>query len=427
MNNRIFLVRVICVWIVILLFTGHILAAEQPFKGETLKILGGSDDIKEIPIYGPMIPVFEEETGINVELVKLGQHSIHDRAITIFVAKSPEADLTWSWAADTAEYANAGYLEDITDWLTEEEWSKFVPGALNASSYQGRRYGMPIFFSIRSFMYNKKLFREAGLDPDVPPKTWDEFVEYAQKITNPDEGKYGILHDYGINNSLLINFQEHLVLTGGRIVDNDNNIMFNNEEGILALEKIVELNKLGVVDPASFGITTGPDKRARWIMGHDGMSFGWSADYVLAQISEESKLRNEIGLGLIPSINNSGAITGSESFVMSKFSKKKEVAFEFLKFISREDIQKEMTLRTGWYPTKKALYDDAEILASSPLVETAGQQSQYPTYRFAAPYAAQLTDILGPELLAAILGEKTPKQALDDAARVLEPILADYK
>jgi len=402
-------------------------STEKPYEGTKLVILSASDGVEGSKTISPHIPQFEKETGIKVEFVELSQTNLHTRLATIFATGSAATDLVWTWIAWTAEFANAGYIEDITDWLTPEEWDAFLPAALNCITYKGRRYGIPKFYSVRSFFYNKKMFREAGLDPNKPPLIWDDFVDCAKKTTNKEAEKWGVLHDYGSNTSLLILFQEHLVLTGGRITDDEDNIIFNSDEGVLALEKIVELNKLGVVDPASFGIGEGPVKRSRWIQGNDAMEWGWAADYNLSNTSKQSKIAGEVGAALIPSIVTSGALTGSEGYAISKFSKNKEAAFEFLKFMSRPEIQKDMTIRTGWYPVVQSVFYDNEAREKNPLINVVIEQVKFPTYRFGAPYATELTDVLAPELLLAIKGEKPPKQALDDAAKAAEAILKYYK
>lgn len=412
---------------ILLAFTGVLISASsKPFAGTKLTILTASDGLENARITSPYIPSFEEETGIKVDFIELSQSNLHTRLATIFAAKSPDVDLLWTWAGWTSEFASANYLEDLTNYLSKEEWDEFVPGALDAVKYGNKYFGIPRFYSIRHFYYNKQLFREAGLDPNKPPTNWDEFIEYAQKIADPKANKWGVLHDYGSNDSLLINFQEHLILVGGRITDENNNITFNDEKGIEALERIIELNRLGLVDPASYGIGEGPVKRSRWIQGRNGMEWGWAADY-FASNSNESKIKGEVGVAIIPAINTSGAITGSEGYAISKFSKNKQAALEFLKYITRDEIQKDMAMRTGWYPVKKSVLEDPELVNSSPLFKVAAEQSKYPTYRFAAPFNAELTDILGPELLAAINGEKSAKQALDDAAAALQPIIQAYK
>jgi len=426
-EQRSIIVSVVILVLVMLSFAMAFASTAKPYEGTKLVVLSATEGVEGSKIISPYIPQFEKETGIKVDFVELSQDNLHTRLATIFATGSSAADLVWTWIAWTAEFANAGYIEDITDWLTTEEWNAFVPAALDCVTYKGKRYGIPKFYSVRSFFYNKKMFREAGLDPNKPPLIWDDFVDYAKKTTNKEADKWGVLHDYGSNDSLMILFQEHLVLTGGRIMDEEDNITFNNDESVLALEKIVELNELGVVDPASFGIGEGPVKRARWIQGNDAMEWGWAADYNLSNTSKQSKIAGEVGAALIPSIVTSGALTGSEGYAISKFSKNKEAAFEFLKFMSRPEIQKDMTIRTGWYPVEQSVFQDSEVREKNPLIEVVTEQLKFPTYRFAAPYATELADILAPELLLAIEGVKPPKQALDDAAKAVEEILIYYK
>ncbi len=82
-----------------------------------------------------------------------------------------------------------GALEDITPLVEEEGWSdeEFFTSAWLDGQYDGRTYVIPLRSDIRCLIYNRRLFREAGLDPDRPPKTWDELYEYAKKLTVRDE------------------------------------------------------------------------------------------------------------------------------------------------------------------------------------------------------------------------------------------------
>jgi multiple sugar transport system substrate-binding protein len=402
--------------------------AARPFEGVRLVILSASDGAPGYKIISPYIPQFEQETGAKVEFTEMSQDALHAKMATVLAARSADVDLFWTWSGFTAEFAYGGLFKDMSDKLSQAELDDLVPGAMEAVSYKTRVYGLPKFFSIRSFYYNKRMFAAAGLDPTRAPRTWDEFVEAAKKTTNAREGRWGVLHDYGSNNSLLINFQEHLVLTGGRLFDNNDNILFNNELGVEALQRVVDLNKLGVVDPASFGIGEGPVKRARWIKGNNAMEWGWAADYNMSLDPSISSIVDQVAVGLIPGIRvRSAALTGSEGYALSTFSKNEKAAVEFLKFITRASVQKDMTRRTGWYPVRKSVFADPDLTKGNPLMLAAKLQSQYPTYRFAAPYTSEVNDLLGPQLLAAIKGEKSAKQALDDAAAQIRPVVAKYK
>lgn len=397
------------------------------FDGTRLVVLSASDGAEGNKISSPAMAICAEGLGITLEFSELSQSALTTRIATLHAARSPEADIIWTWAGATAEWASGGLFLDITDRLSEEEWAAYVPGALSAVEYEGRMYGFPRFFSIRHFYYNTEKFEAAGLDPSQPPRTWDEFIDAAVRTTDAASGHYAVLHDYGSNNSLLINFQEHLVLTGGRLFDGDGELAVNSREAVDALTRIVELNELGVVDPASFGIGEGPAKRARWVQGFNSMQWGWAADWAQSNDPEVSNIVGKVAIGLIPGIvEESGAVTGSEGFAISVHSRNHDAAVALLRCITEPDHQKDMALRTGWYPVLTEVFDDPAVTESSPLAAAAAEQSQFPTYRFAAPFQSEFTNIIGPHLLAAIQGNVSPQAALDAAAIELQEMIERY-
>ncbi len=404
-------------------------AAGQPYAGVHLVILSAADGNPGYRITSPYIPQWEQMTGATVEFTEVAQDALHAKAAQVLVARSSEVDLFWTWAGYTAEFGPAGLFKDVTASISgATDVKDLVPGAMDAVSYRGRIYGLPRFFSIRSFYYNKRMFQEAGVDPTQAPRTWDEYVQTARKVTNPAKGQYGVLHQYGSNVGLLIDYQDHLVATGGRMFDSKDRITFTNALGLEALEKYVELSRLGVVDPASFGLGESPAKRARWIQGHSAMEWSWAGDYSMSNDPKISAIVNEVGVGLIPGIHvRSAAITGSEAYAVSAFTKNEKAAIDFLLFIASPAVQKDMSRRTGWYPVRWSTFNDPAVSAGNPMILNAKLQAQYPTYRFAAAYTNEVTDLLGPHLLAAIRGQETPKAALAAAAAEVEPVVAKYR
>ena len=390
-----------------------------------LIILTASDGEEGNKVVSPYIPGYQKKTGIEISFTEMAMDALHTKLSTLFAANATDVDIIWSWAATTAEYASAGHLQDITDKLKKDEWSKYVPGALSSIAFNGRYYGLPKFHSVRSFYYNQALFDKAGIK--TPPTNWDELIACAKATTNPADDEYGLLFGLGSNNNFSIAFQEMLVLTNGQIADDKNTITFNNEAGVEALERIVELAKLGVIDPASYGINSGPVKRERWIKGKDAMTWEWAATYKVSNDPATSKIVGKCIPIVIPAIKTSGAITGPEGYVISKYSKNIDASLELLKYFASADIQKQMTLKTGWYPVVNSVFEDKEVLAMSPLFGIAAQQSKFPTMRFAAPYSTELENAMGPEILLAIQGKKSAKQALDDAAKKAEPIVAPFR
>ena len=68
---------------------------------------------------------------------------------------------------------------------------RFWPFAWEQTLYEGDTYGIPFETDVRVLFYNKNLFKQAGLDPNDPPKTWDELRAYADKLdVKNDDGTY---------------------------------------------------------------------------------------------------------------------------------------------------------------------------------------------------------------------------------------------
>lgn len=102
-------------------------------------------------------------------------------------------DLAAFDTARLAMYASKGFLSPVDDWYSANPVPFHAPAA-NATRYQDKRFGVPFTFTPVLLFYNKKLFAEAGLHR--PPATWQEWQEYAVKLTRSGNGdtpsQYGI-------------------------------------------------------------------------------------------------------------------------------------------------------------------------------------------------------------------------------------------
>ena len=65
----------------------------------------------------------------------------------------------------------------------------FYKATWEEASYQGHVYALPYGTDCRALFYNRSLFREVGLDPDKPPKTWKDLETYTKKLNKFENGK----------------------------------------------------------------------------------------------------------------------------------------------------------------------------------------------------------------------------------------------
>lgn len=157
----------------------------------TFQHIGGTVPQQE-EILNEMAAKFEEENpGVTVKIVNVGwgeAYSLFQRQVV--AGEAPDlVMLQGPWAN---EYMNLGALVPVDDYVSEEVLNNFIESGFDSvRNDDGKVYGIPWDGSIWGFFYRTDLFEEAGLDPEQPPKNWDELLEYAKKLTDGDQ--YGLV------------------------------------------------------------------------------------------------------------------------------------------------------------------------------------------------------------------------------------------
>lgn len=145
--------------------------------------------------------------------------------------------------------ADAGLTVPVTDIFTEDYLADFYPAILDSFNIDGEPYGLPLYVSPFVLYYNTELFEQAGLDPDVPPTTFDEALEYAEKLSALTDADGNKVYAFGQTtasvavsgaslNALVFNF-------GGTLLDDDGNLSIDNQGFTDAVNFVQTLDELG--------------------------------------------------------------------------------------------------------------------------------------------------------------------------------------
>lgn len=400
---------------------GDLLRPDGSEPGGELTIL---DDNTNLVFRDGLIETFEEQTGITVSTYELGNfNDLHDRFATLFAAQDSSFDVIMTWAGWSAEFGQAGWLQELDpDALPGD----LIRPALDAVSWDGKVFGMPKFASVQTMFWNKDHFREAGVDPDVAPENWDEFVEAAKAVT--EAGRYGYCCDMGNPAGAYQNFLRALLLAGGELYDEDWNPQLNGEAGVEGLSKMVELLHLHqVMDPASLQITNASDLVDVFAQGNTSIVFNWPFQWAVA--TQEGAVTNaeNTGNGLIPGINvRSASIDGSEGYAININSQNKQAALKWLEFASSAVAQNEIVTQEGWFPVSQTTLDDPATAEALPVVETYKESTQYVTRRYGTPWSSELDQLLSVQISRAMNQDIEPQEALDAAQEELLPIIDRY-
>lgn len=106
-------------------------------------------------------------------------------------------DIIYLTGLTAPELADMGAIVPLQELFDQDFLDQYIPAALNQLTYKGDLYGIPLEGSTWGFFYRKDLFLEAGLDPDSPPKTWEELVEYGKALTKDTDGD-GRIDQWGL-------------------------------------------------------------------------------------------------------------------------------------------------------------------------------------------------------------------------------------
>lgn len=145
--------------------------------------------------------------------------------------------------------ADSGLTVPITEVLPAEYLADFYPAILESFHIDGEAYGLPMYVSPYVLYYNKDLFEQAGLDPNKPPTTYDEMMEYAEQLSALKDANGNKVYAFGQTtasvpvsgsslNAMIFNY-------GGTLLDEDGNLSIDNQGFRDAVEMLKTLDEKG--------------------------------------------------------------------------------------------------------------------------------------------------------------------------------------
>lgn len=368
---------------------------------------------------------FEKENpDIDVKMIK-GPTSTDTREtmyVTSFLAGEATYDMVLMDIVWLPKFAKQDWLMPLDDWFGEEGRKEFLPGDIQGSIYKGEIYRIPLQTDAGILYYRKDLLEEKKYQP---PKTWDEFVKIAKDIQNPPN-LWGFVFQGKQYEGLVCNFLEVLWSFGGDILDEKGNLVLNSPQGVEALKFMYDLIHTHKITPP--GVTTYEEEETRHIFqeGHAVFCRNWPYLWSLAQ-DKDSPIKGKIGVAPLPykEEEKSQACLGGWGFGISKFSKNRDACIKFIKYITSYDSQKKLHFKSGIVPTRRALFEDEDILKESP-----HYQELYPILLLAKPRPvhpdyAQISDILRRYIHKVLLKELSPEVALRKAELEIKKVLKE--
>jgi ABC-type glycerol-3-phosphate transport system substrate-binding protein len=362
---------------------------------------------------------------IEIQSISMGRYQALSQKIMAAVAADQPPDLAQVYEAWTENLIENGSAESMTAYingpngLSQEELDDFIPGMIENSTWDGEIYSFPFNKSVRALYWNKGAFAEVGLTQ--APTNWDEYLEYAKKLTRDTDGD-GEIDQWGTAGQISAwMFENLLVQNGGEILTDDGTrAAFDSPEGVEALEFMVELL-------TEYGkVTSGYEYQNDFQAGKIGMVEGSTVSLSFM----EGKYTFDMALAPLPENKEKASFFAGTNVVIFADScdPNKRAAWEFVKWFTSPEITARWAAMTGYAPVRRSAMNlpvMQERFTEVEGLESVFTQLEYASYepRSAAWYAGRkYLEETGVE--AALRKQMKPGEALAAAARAVNAELA---
>lgn len=276
---------------------------------------------------------------VNVSPLSWGEYE--DKVFLAFATNSaPDVIMTGASFIHQVAYNGFGLPLDryIADW---GELDDFAPGALQAMTYEGKLYGLPLMAPIRALWYRKDLFQEHGLDPEAAPQTWEEIRDAARKIVRYDGDKVTRI-GMSLGEDILV----HAFLTNGVKTHTEDlrRAAFNTPQGLEAMEFWTQLAR----DMQYLGMPL--DLTGGFYGGAVGMIYGYVSPAAAAQV--DPGLLDQLGGPAVMERRLKAAFTYPDWVYITTQSKHPDEAWEFIKWLTSPSNLVEIQ-RVGGHPSPR--------------------------------------------------------------------------
>lgn len=407
------------------------------FDGYTLrvKLIGGA---QYEPLYAE-IAKWEAETGATVDILSRKNHFELDREIKQDIAAGT---LDWCVGSNHTSFAPqyGNIYRDLNGLLDPAVLAEFDALALKNSTVDGRLVQLPRHSDVSNLYYQKSLYEdednkaaflaEYGYEL-TPPDTWDQVKDQAMFFANPPDF-YGTQY-VGKDEAITGRFYEMLVANGGALFDENWNPTFNSPEGVMTVQWFKDLYDAGAV-PAGVMNYLWDDTGAGFASGTVALNLDWAGWAAYFNDPTASQVAGNVGLVRAPkgAGGKRSGWAGSHTFSITETCDNPEAAASFITFLTDHDRQM-VEARTGLLPTRTQVWKDIreEFLAQgnefqAMVVDTYAQSMAEDAFTppLIEPWI-EVSNEIWPALQAAILGEKSIQDALDDAAEAAGEIMED--
>ncbi|WMJ89773.1 ABC transporter substrate-binding protein [Anaerocolumna sp. MB42-C2] len=335
--------------------------SEPGNKTHLIFLRNGTESDKKA-YWNKMIERFQKENpDIEIEYQESPTGDDFETKLNVGFASGTAPDIINFTMASMGTRVPLGQYASLDEYVKDWEGTKdFMENALNLGKINGVTYGIPVFPDPRILIYNKELFEKAGLDPETPPTTWDELLDYHKKLVKKD-GDTVVQTGFAMptsGSSMQHYFSIFMEENGVKnlVDEDDNTILCNTPEAIEAAEFMKQIKDAGII---SWDCSNG--EQNPFGTGLAAMTIGTDQDF---KKWEASGLKGKIAMAAPLKNTKQATFCGMSFMFMSGETEKKDAVWKFIEYVSNAENMWTRYEDLGTTPVRKSL--ENKFVAADP-------------------------------------------------------------
>jgi multiple sugar transport system substrate-binding protein len=344
--------------------------------------------------------------------------------VTTALAGGDYPDIAYIFGSDVANLARSPKVLDLTDAVKQPgvNFGDFWPGARSVVTVNGRIRAFPALVDDLAVVYNKKLFKQAGIPEPSPDWTWNDFRAVAKKLTDPSKGVFGTGWPGVGDEDCVWRIWPMVWQQGGDILSSDGTkVGFSGASGLNSLSLVYQM---AAVDKSIYVDTTPGSEKMMRVFNSGRMGMMPTGPWALTDFPDV-----DYGVVRLPSFTaDHTTITGPDTWmVFDNGSARSKAATEFIEWFTAPKQDLEWAMETGSLPLRESTLSQPggqKYLQKWPVAEFL-KQLKVARARPSVPTYPGVSKAVGQALTGVLLGRQQPKQALDAAVQASNTALSE--
>lgn len=362
------------------------------------------DGISDEDFWNEKFDAFEAEHNcvVNVEI-----QTWADYATNIYTGLLSDEGPDVVYVTETYDLIDAGLLAPLDEYLTEEDFEKYVYLDQGAYNSEGQLCTFPMMAGNPCVIfYNMDMLEAAGITE--LPSTWDEFMDVCLTLKEANPDVWPFISSWGATNgvsAMLAGFWPFFFQAGGTVLDEEGNLNLDSEATLEALTYINSFKENGIFDDS---IVSMDDPNGKFVNGEAAIIIngtGNASTFTGEGINWQCQLGLEGPGGLATNMS-------VDSLAISSYCEDKELAAELIKYMTSAEVMDDYHEQIYGMPslTTDATYTEPEPFQSM-YEEYSDVMYAVPSYEGSATFA----DVFQQNVQGMLMGQLTPQEVIDES------------